>query len=65
MIIWNCQHILSISIEFVLEKYRVNIGLGEGMVPLTVQAITWASVDSDLCRHMASSGHNWHLGIDK
>ena len=22
------------------------------------QAITWASVDLDLCRHMASLGHN-------
>ena len=22
------------------------------------QAITWADVDTDLCRHMASQGHN-------
>ena len=30
------------------------------------QAITWANVDPDLCRHMASQGHNelthWPLG---
>ena len=35
------------------------------------QAIAWANVDSDLCRHMASLGHNeltyfiWDEDMDK
>ena len=29
-----------------------------GQVVRLHQAITWANVDSDLCRHMASLGHN-------
>ena len=31
------------------------------------QAITWANVDQDLCRHMASLGHNelLHCGLVK
>ena len=35
-----------------LHWWSVNIGSGNGW------AITWASVDPDLCHHMVSLGHN-------
>ena len=37
---------------------KISIGLGNGLVPSGNQAITWANVVLDLCRHMASLGHN-------
>ena len=37
--------------------WKVNIGSDNGLV-LRQQAITWASVDQDLQRHMASLGPN-------
>ena len=33
----------------------VNIGTGNGLV--RQQAVTWANVDPDLCRHMVSQGY--------
>ena len=36
----------------------VNIGSGQLVQVMGHQAITWASVDQDPCRHMASSGSN-------
>ena len=45
-----------------LHWWSVNIGSGNGLVPsgnnCQQQAITWANVDPDLCRHMVSLGHN-------
>ena len=45
--------ILMISFEIALRwmPQEINIGLGNGLVPL-------ASVNPDLCCHMASQGHN-------
>ena len=39
---------------------QVNNGSGNGLVPSgnKAEAITWANVDPDLCRHIASLGHN-------
>ena len=37
---------------------QVNTGPVNGLVPSGKQAITWAYVDPDLCRRMASLGHN-------
>ena len=46
----------------------VNIGSGNGLVPSwRHQAITWANVDIDPCRHMTSLGHyelrHYHTAI--
>ena len=38
--------------------WQVNFGSGNGLVPSGNKPFTWASVDPDLCRHMASLGHN-------
>ena len=39
-------------------KSETNIGSDNGLVPSDNKAIIWANVDPDLCRHMASLGHN-------
>ena len=42
-----------------LHWWWVNIGSGNiGLVPSGNKAITWANVDPDLCRHIASLGLN-------
>ena len=47
--------------------WYVNIWSGNGLVSSGKQAITWASVDHDLQRHMVSLGPNelTHLCLDK
>ena len=38
--------------------WLVNIGMGNGWVLSRQQTITWANADPELCRQMASLGHN-------
>ena len=38
--------------------WQVNIGLGNGLVAIWLQAITCVNVDLDLCCHMVSLNHS-------
>ena len=40
-----------------LHELEVNIGPGNGLA-LLGKNISWANIDTDLCHHMVSLGHN-------
>ena len=39
------------------ETREVNIGSGNGLVLSSIRPLSWADIDPDLCRHIASLGH--------
>ena len=53
-LLWNCTRV-----NIIVPYWRqVNVDSGNDLVPPRQQAIIWANVDPDLCRHMVSRGHN-------
>ena len=50
VLLWSCPNMNVTGPRW----WSVNIVSGNGLVP---SVITWANIDPDICRHMASLGH--------
>ena len=55
---WNFRYVIFKQI-FVIDSWGISCEIAQIWMSLDfTDAITWANVDPDLCRHMASLGHN-------
>ena len=52
--LWNCSHVNGTGTHW----WIVKIGSGNGLVPSGNKSLILVNIDPDLCRHMASLGHN-------
>ena len=52
--LWNCSHVNGTGTHW----WIVKMGSGNGLVPSGNKSLILVNIDPDLCRHMASLGHN-------